>query len=104
MHLGDRRCNQYCNIPECGYDLGDYVQLCFADKYTNCSYDLFTNDVCHQGCNNEYCAAYRWKSDFATKIIFDCEDDGTYCGQGSADMEQPNMVIAIQATVVFGPF
>ena len=77
--FGDGRCDTYCNNPRCKYDGGDCVQLCFADEYTNCSYDLFTNDVCDEGCNNEYCSGYEWKSDFVWPEVLDCEDqNGTF--------------------------
>ena len=38
--------------------MGDCVQLCFSNPVSNCSYDLFTNDICDEECNNKYCIGY----------------------------------------------
>eukprot|EP01083_Nonionella_stella_P052304 138820_1 len=69
--LGDGRCDKFCNDPRCAYDKGDCVQLCFAEEYTNCTWDLFTNNVCDAGCDNEYCQAYKWKSDFVSRLTIE---------------------------------
>eukprot|EP01083_Nonionella_stella_P017682 49529_1 len=66
--LGDGSCDKNCDIAQCAYDLGDCVQLCFAEEYTNCSWELYTNDVCDDGCNNKYCKQYKWSSDFRWAI------------------------------------
>ena len=67
--LGNGRCELLCNVPECYYDFGDCVQLCFS-PYTECNWNLFTNNVCDSQCDNEYCTGYVWKSNFYRKLVF----------------------------------
>ncbi len=49
-------------------DGGDCAQLCFAppesQNFSNCTWELYTNDVCDEGCNNIYCASYKYASEF----------------------------------------
>eukprot|EP01083_Nonionella_stella_P195392 719808_1 len=67
--LGDGTCDTLCNNGDCNSDFGDCVQLCFAPQLTNCTYDLYTNDVCDEGCDNDYCVEYEDVS-FETKWIY----------------------------------
>eukprot|EP00483_Globobulimina_turgida_P001101 UN01103 len=76
--LGDGRCNSECGWIECAFDAGDCVQLCFAppqlQDYTNCTWQQFTNNVCDKGCNNKYCTAYKYNSDFTNAIAAAIDD------------------------------
>eukprot|EP01083_Nonionella_stella_P043974 118610_1 len=64
--FGDGRCDFGCNWYLCEYDGGDCVQLCFATAFSDCTWDLFTNEVCDAECDNEYCVGYKWGSAFQT--------------------------------------
>eukprot|EP01084_Bolivina_argentea_P041130 75909_1 len=71
--LADGFCDLKCNNTNCFMDKGDCFQFCFVQ--TDCSYQLFLNDVCDQKCNNEYCY---W--------------DNYKCQNGSTDIESGNML------------
>eukprot|EP01083_Nonionella_stella_P032660 89381_1 len=53
--VGDGKCDDVCDNGSCQSDGGDCVQLCFS---TDCTYELYTNDVCDEECNNVYCWEY----------------------------------------------
>eukprot|EP01083_Nonionella_stella_P268263 906789_1 len=80
--MGDGFCDQRCNIPACAFDEGDCVQMCFADpqlqNITNCTWELFTNKVCDEGCWNDYCVGYKHGSKFGNAF--------TRMGEGVADL------------------
>eukprot|EP01083_Nonionella_stella_P228386 809465_1 len=68
--LGNGRCDFICDNNRCQSDHGDCVQLCFASQLTECSYDLYTNDVCDEGCDNDYCTEY-YDETFQSKKRFE---------------------------------
>eukprot|EP01083_Nonionella_stella_P054263 143307_1 len=55
--VADGKCDVICGTNDCYGDGGDCLQLCFS-PLTNCTYDLYTNDVCDEACNNDYCMEY----------------------------------------------
>eukprot|EP01083_Nonionella_stella_P076407 208187_1 len=55
--MRDGKCDYVCGTSDCYGDGGDCLQLCFS-PLTNCTYDLYTNDVCDEACNNNYCTNY----------------------------------------------
>ena len=75
-NFGNGRCDLLCNSNECYLDNGDCSQLCFSN-YTECTWDLFTNNQCDQECNNEYCSVYVYQSGF-TRQKAGC-DETEYC-------------------------
>eukprot|EP01084_Bolivina_argentea_P100501 180421_1 len=84
MTVGDGRCDESCNIPSCGYDAGDCMQLCFAPEISNCSLDKLNNDKCDEGCNNKYCTGYEWMSTFDAPYTIRKDDGLSY----AADLHQ----------------
>ena len=48
-----------CEKTACSFDMGDCDQFCFT--LTNCTHEMFLNDVCDEQCNNEYC---RWDAEY----------------------------------------
>ena len=63
-HLGDGKCDLFCYDSTTNYDHGDCLQLCFDNPLSSCTYDLFTNDQCDAECDNLFCVAYIFGSDF----------------------------------------
>ena len=61
---GDGKCDYGCNVNHCLYDGGDCAQLCFQSSFSECTWDLFSNEKCDPECDNIYCSGYKWKSDF----------------------------------------
>eukprot|EP01083_Nonionella_stella_P016088 44970_1 len=55
--LSDGKCDLICDTA-CFSDFGDCVQLCFAPQLTECTFELYTNDVCDKECDNDYCQEY----------------------------------------------
>ena len=67
-NLGNGRCDADCHNARCLADYGDCVQLCFS-PYTECSWDLYSNDVCDSECDVAYCSLYWTNSDFGRKNL-----------------------------------
>eukprot|EP01083_Nonionella_stella_P249005 861460_1 len=74
---GDGICDMVCNTNLCDYDGGDCVQLCFAKSFSNCTWDLFTNEVCDKECDNQYCVGYKSGSAFTIPNSIGRVVDGT---------------------------
>eukprot|EP01084_Bolivina_argentea_P154084 268632_1 len=55
---GDGKCDRLCSNQQCFNDGGDCSQLCFVKPYSNCTFELFSDDVCHDECDNFYCLAF----------------------------------------------
>eukprot|EP01083_Nonionella_stella_P043973 118605_1 len=81
---GNGICDFGCNFNLCHYDGGDCVQLCFAKSFSDCTWDLFENDVCDAECDNSYCAGYHYGSSFVSANGVHKTVNGTY-GEYTAD-------------------
>eukprot|EP01083_Nonionella_stella_P135456 412062_1 len=65
--LGDGKCDPTCEHRGCWEDFGDCTQLCFVPQISNCTFDLYSNDICDEPCDNKYCAKYSgWGVSYGT--------------------------------------
>jgi len=56
--LGNGNCDIWCDEVSLLFDMGDCLQLCFADEISNCSLSKLANNQCDPGCDNRYCIGF----------------------------------------------
>eukprot|EP01083_Nonionella_stella_P303474 1050693_1 len=76
--IGDGKCDFNCNNHPCFLDYGDCQQLCFVDEFSNCTWELFTNDKCDEECDNDYCRSDNWQYSFEEGVFRQADMD--HCG------------------------
>eukprot|EP01084_Bolivina_argentea_P266775 452639_1 len=76
--LGDGKCDFGCNTNACDFDHGDCNQLCFHSAFSDCTEELFLNDVCDEECNNIWCTYSKHGSKSLDGNAFYADND--HCG------------------------